>query len=306
MKENIFWISNSYTPLIKGINVLKKSDKVIVSGIFNYLKLLLLLTPKILKKSYLHFWGGDYASFSEIDSVFQIIKYNIGFYFVRNCFAVINLNKFERESFEDIFKIKKLHFVGRFPSSIDTNKKLLEIKKNIPTQSNRIIVGNSATKTNNHIEIFELLKNKVNANVEIFCPLAYGDFEYRKEVVKAGESIFQNNFYPILDLIPQQEYFKFLNTCQVGIFGMQRQQAMGNIHVLLKLGKKVYLDEKSVVKNNLDSLGIKTYKISDLNNEEIDEILSVDSEEMNKNSERLFDILSYENTVTEWINILGN
>ena len=48
-------------------------------------------------------------------------------------------------------------------------------------------------------------------------------------------------FCPILDYIEKEKYIELLSTCTVGIFNNNRQQAMGNINILLYLGKKLYL-----------------------------------------------------------------
>lgn len=50
-----------------------------------------------------------------------------------------------------------------------------------------ILVGNSATPTNNHIEIFRILSRlRLPESSKIVVPLSYGDVHYREKIVELG------------------------------------------------------------------------------------------------------------------------
>ena len=54
------------------------------------------------------------------------------------------------------------------------------IKKSPPKDEKQIInilIGNSATETNNHIEVLDLLSKFKNEDIKIYVPLSYGDME---------------------------------------------------------------------------------------------------------------------------------
>lgn len=48
----------------------------------------------------------------------------------------------------------------------------------------KILLGNSATNTNQHFQMLDILKKFSDENIEILCPLSYGNLEYGKQVEK--------------------------------------------------------------------------------------------------------------------------
>jgi dTDP-N-acetylfucosamine:lipid II N-acetylfucosaminyltransferase len=47
-----------------------------------------------------------------------------------------------------------------------------------------ILVGNSATPTNNHVEVFKLLSDLDLRGHKVIAPLSYGDERYRDAIIK--------------------------------------------------------------------------------------------------------------------------
>jgi hypothetical protein len=135
-----------------------------------------------------------------------------------------------------------------------------------------IIVGNSASYTNNHRYVFEKLHNCDLGSRKVIVPLSYG---FGKElVIKAGE-IIKDHFYPILDFLPLDEYNYLLTSASTFIYGHFRQEAFGNILVAFYLGGVVFLDKRNplflecitsgYVLFSLDQLPSKiNYRLSDL------------------------------------------
>lgn len=128
-----------------------------------------------------------------------------------------------------------------YPSNID-----IGFLDKIKADSNndgivRILLGNSATRTNQHIQALDSMSNYKDENIEILCPLSYGDKEYAQIVIEYGRKIFGNKFKPILDYMSPEEYTKLLNSVQVAVFNHNRQQGTGNIEILSYLGKKLFI-----------------------------------------------------------------
>lgn len=111
---------------------------------------------------------------------------------------------------------------------------------------NSILVGNSATATNNHIEAFNLLSKLRSPNdVKVVTPLSYGDDCYRNEVIRIGNQILNNNFEPVTEYLPIDEYITLIKKCGYVIMNHIRQQAVGNIIIMLYLGARVFLREEN-------------------------------------------------------------
>ena len=136
----------------------------------------------------------------------------------------------------------KYHECFMYPSNL---YKEYNIKPKEHNTTN-IQVGNSADPTNNHLEVFEKLEKYKDEDIRVIVPLSQGNKEYAKEVIKKGKSIFGTKFEALTDFMPFEKYLQQLSEIDIAIFNHNRQQAMGNTITLLGLGKKVYLNPKTV------------------------------------------------------------
>lgn len=105
-----------------------------------------------------------------------------------------------------------------------------------------VLVGNSASQTNNHQEVFEKLALSELDGRQIIVPLSYGDADYREHVIKLGERYFGDRFVPLVEFIPLPDYVKIIASCNVVLMGHKRQQALGNIGSAIYHGAHVHLD----------------------------------------------------------------
>lgn len=128
-----------------------------------------------------------------------------------------------------------------------------------------ILVGNSATPENNHIDMFiNLINNYDIKDRYIYCPLSYGDLEYSKVVINMGNKLFGDRFKPLCNFLDKDEYFKILKSCGFIFMNQLRQQAVGNILSLLCNGSKLFLNKKNPLYSHLLNIGISVSEI-DLN-----------------------------------------
>jgi|SRR5665647_2827929 len=118
----------------------------------------------------------------------------------------------------------------------------------------KVLIGNSATQSNNHLEVFEILKDKKD-NFEILCPLNYGDTEYGDLIENQGVKLFGNQFIALRDFVTLDEFTKIQSGCGFVIMNHYRQQAAGNIIASLWMGAKVFLSERSPIYIHLKDIG---------------------------------------------------
>ncbi len=141
------------------------------------------------------------------------------------------------------------------------------IAKKFNTLGKNILIGNSATYENNHIDMFDQLKDFELIGRKVLCPLSYGKNDYRAEVIKEGEEIFKNSFKPITDFVAYDEYFEMLSTCSIVVMNHIRQQALGNIMIMIGIGAKVYIRTSNPVYAFLQELGLTIFDIEQIDNE---------------------------------------
>lgn len=127
---------------------------------------------------------------------------------------------------------------------------------------NNILVGNSASETNNHLEAILRLKQLQIKGQNIIVPLSYGNQFYGKKIIEKGKKIFGDNFIPLIDFMPLHDYNEYLEQCGIVVMNHYRQQAVGNVLAMLWMGAKVFLDEKNTLYHYLRRLGIYIFSIS--------------------------------------------
>lgn len=139
---------------------------------------------------------------------------------------------------------------------------------------NDIMVGNSASATNNHEHVFELL-GKLDLNGRrVVVPLSYsGRKEYVDAVLRKGRETLGESFQPLMEFMPLEDYNVQQARTSVAIFGNLRQEAVGNIIIALYLGAKVFLPKSNPVNGWARSHGLVIRDLEELTQHELDEPL---------------------------------
>ena len=159
------------------------------------------------------------------------------------------------------FKIIKKEF-GLIAKYLDYNYGVNKFNR-FPNVSlgNSILIGNSATSANNHLDIFDIIKN---TNSKMIVPLSYGAYgyqDYKERVIYQGNKLFKDNFHAIKSFLPIQEYDKILMSCNTMIMYHIRQQALGNIYMALYLGMRVFLNKKSITYKYMNDIGMIIFEL---------------------------------------------
>lgn len=249
--KDVVWIDKKYK-IFELLKYMYEAKKIIIHGLWSeHLVKLLFVQPWLLKKCYWAMWGGDFY-FPEQQSqikkkLIKKIKHFVTY--IPGDYEYVKLNYGANGYYHECLM---------YPSNVIKN---IEIPPK-STLTINILVGNSATETNNHIEVFEKLKIYKNENIKIYCPLSYGDKAYAKKVIAHGKEIFGEKFIPLTEFIPFEKYLEFLGDIDIAILAHNRQQAMGNTITLLGLGKKVYMRSDTTQYKLFEGLGIKVFDIN--------------------------------------------
>lgn len=127
-----------------------------------------------------------------------------------------------------------------------------------------ILLGNSATFTNNHTEIINFLAKHTDKFEGVLCPLNYGDEVYGNYIKNLGAELFEHNFDPMTEFVPYEDYLKKIQTCSVVIMNHVRQQAGGNIAAMLFMGATVFLREENPFYSFYKSQGVRLFSVQAL------------------------------------------
>jgi len=267
------------------ISMLESAEKIIISGIFNIEKNLFFLPSEILSKTSLHFWGGDFYQFENPTTIKKSIQKKIMYSVIKRCDSVIFLIDGEYQKFESIFNINKKYYIAAMPYNPIDQVDYSNVKNKIKQHPHRILVGNSATESNHHMNIFELVKKyrEIYSDFEVVCPLSYGSESYRKYILQEGTKLLGKSFIPILNAMNLDEYVDLLATCSVAVFNNDRQQAMGNINQLLYLGRKVYIRQDTSMWDSYNNRGFVVNSIEKLVRNNGNFLFDINYNEMKKN-----------------------
>jgi len=134
-----------------------------------------------------------------------------------------------------------------------------------------IMIGNSASATNNHEYVMHIL-SKLNIGMrKVVVPLSYSvKKRYVESVMRTGNDLFGNHFTPLLKFMPLEDYNRLQASIGIALFGNWRQEAIGNIIVALYLGAKVFLSSVNPVYEWAQSHGLTVFELEKISQTDID------------------------------------
>ena len=188
------------------------------------------------------------------------------------------------------FHAKEFYYPNSFPFVVSESL--------VPkSESGNILVGNSQAPTNNHLDVWRDIQTFLPENRKVIFLINYlGDKKYAKlisEQIKSdkNELLFQKDFMALND------YYALMDTCSYAVYGVIRQQAMGNIFGCLAKGIKVFLYRDSLVYKFLKEDGFVVFAIEDMDGSSFMKPLALT--EIEQNREALLKKRQYVNTIYE-------
>lgn len=304
----------------KFLNSLKVYDFVVLHWLDDMKMQLVLKAPKDVKFLWIG-WGGDYYKYIKKDlllpltrksiennynkgnmlSELKVFKNNIKKYINRNkrkdIGKIVNRINYFAPVLEEDYHLLSKDIDNFRPKYIDWNygsiEDLIPNKENNFINGNNILIGNSGYCENNHIDAFELLNSIELNGRKVICPLSYGDKTYTSIVINKGNELFGDNLIALLSFLPLQEYISIIKSCSIVIMNHLRQQALGNINIMMFIGAKVFLNKENPIYSFYLKHGAVIYNTDELNNDIISYPLN--KTEINKNREILFKLWNREN-----------
>lgn len=273
-------------------------DKIIFHGIFDA-SIIRFFADKdnLLDKLYLYFWGGDIPLVGCEDD--KLLKKMV----VQRAKEIITIIDSDYRKLKGIYQLTGQKIVlGYLNDQVALMEKLLNPISGRCHDEVYIQIGNSATETNAHIEILEILQKFKEENIRILMPLAYGDKEYAKKVTEYGKEIFGEKVLIISEYLPLEKYIaECISQIDIGIFAMDRQQALGNICMLGLNGSKLYFKRDSQLDDYFRSeLKCEIYYIDDIKNQSFEEFRKMALEVKKKNAIAILGDIKPENRVKRW------
>lgn len=146
------------------------------------------------------------------------------------------------------------------------NNDLFSISKKRKQIANKplVIVGNSRSPFNNHLDIIDLIENhpsKYNYDFTLF--FNYGGNKYYNQKVR--ERVKNRPYFNLIEeFLSKSQFNGYYDEATALVINSYRQLAGANITTALSTGVKVYLNDKNIYKKWLENEGFKVYSINDL------------------------------------------
>lgn len=126
----------------------------------------------------------------------------------------------------------------------------------VPGPRRDILLGNSADPSNNHLDVIDLLARRGLDGARVVVPLTYGPRAYAEHVAAVGSRALGDDFVPVMQHLPLEEYNRLVSSCGVIVMAHRRQQALGNIITAITSGAHVHMSPQSAAFAFLTELGI--------------------------------------------------
>lgn len=307
-KERLIYV-DSFKNYFKAIKILKQSEKIILHSFWPMHPVKFPLYYTGIKKSSWLIYGGDLYNYNlEKKKLINRIKWWPRNVLLKKVPEVITAIPKEYELAKNFFNMKALYKYAFTPNPV--NFELLDdvkIKNHDGDMNNQIklLIGNSASSTNNHIEIFKNLVKFKKENIKLIVPLNYGDMKYAEVIKKVGNELFGEKFCPLTKILSPETYSKLLSSIDICIMNHNRQQAMGNIIAILYLGKKLYLRSGFPHYEFLKQNNITIYDTKDIPNQSYEQLIHMESEKKVKNIKLIKIIYSQDVCIQSWKNIFN-
>ncbi len=289
----------------------KQADIIIFHGLwFPKIQLLYAVQSRIARKSRWVLWGGDlYNDLLFPDGGLKArLKRGIKSKLIKKIEGIIALVPGDYAVVKENYATNSRLYKAFYP--LPVNFKLLDrvIAERKPEERrvSTILLGNSASKTNEHFEAIDFLTKLSNKEFNVLCPLSYGDMEYAKKVIEYGKTKLGSRFEPLTEYMKPEDYAKVLNTVDAAIMNHKRQQAVGNIVALLYLGKKVFLRQEVTTYSWLRDMGITVFDIDEILGAASDDIFYIEPDKAIANREIIKEYFSEENCVKLWKRIFDS
>lgn len=146
-----------------------------------------------------------------------------------------------------------------------------------------IMVGNSASYSNNHLYVLKYLSRILGHKVKLIIPLSYGGCKkYADEVEDAYESTFPQGIEALRNYLPLHVYNKTFLRLKAMILSAWRQESQGTAIMGFYLGIKVFMSEKSPLYKWFLDCGFKVFALEAARQEDFDRPLTLEEKQRNR------------------------
>jgi dTDP-N-acetylfucosamine:lipid II N-acetylfucosaminyltransferase len=191
--------------------------------------------------------------------------------------AICHWNHFDVQLVEELYGVQLIHHYFIYNVGIEN---LTHSSKKADKTCHTIWLGNSDTPTNNHLDAIEALAHFKDEDIEIICPLNYGNQHYGNVIEATGKNVFGEKFIALRDYLDRESYYNLMDRTDVAVMFHNRGQAGGNVIAFLKKGVKVYMKDESTISQFYKEKGVEIHSANQIAKEDFISFINPDSDDV--------------------------
>lgn len=291
----------------KYLNILK-ADKIIIHqlNIPQLMAFWLFFYPAIFNKLLWVIWGSDLYDYQlqskKLKSrLIEICRKS----FIKRVKYISSYIYGDFKLCQQVYNTKAKYFKSWYPYTVnDKVKSMPLIKKKFNSRIN-VMLGNSGDPSNNYFNLVDKIEKFKDENIMFHFMLSYGAKEdFISELKSYAESKLNNKFAFITKSLDFEDYIDFINSIDICIFNHNRQQGLGNINLLLCLGKKIFIRSVTTPFEHYASSGIKIFDTDSIESFSFVEFCQFEEKHRVLNKEKILVELDIKTIKKDWLKIL--
>lgn len=206
-------------------------------------------------------------------------------------------DKYSLENDYDLKNIRRVTYTSAADAFPYTDQKILENKNRC--NRNIVYIGNNSSSIKSYLGLAKLLSRF--DNIEVVCMLNYSfkESNVSRALLKYGQSNFGGRFSFDTQLYSLNDYFDYIDRCDIYLCGVKKQTGLGAIFTSLRLGKKVYLAGQNY--EWIASLGCCIFHIDELKTISRDDFLTpISVEQKIRNYKVVSNLFDKEEVLKQW------
>ena len=119
-----------------------------------------------------------------------------------------------------------------------------------------VFINHSASRTGNHEFVLNYLAEHKLPDLKLILPMSYGNPRYLRRIKSLLAKSVHHDAIVLQNSLPYDSYVDMCAGAVCAIYGHRRQEAVGNIFIMLYIGARVYLRQQNPLLQDLRQLGL--------------------------------------------------
>jgi dTDP-N-acetylfucosamine:lipid II N-acetylfucosaminyltransferase len=277
--------------------------RVVFHGMFGYKRCFKLILSIDLSKANWVCWGYDIYDFKgNCRTIKGRVKNLVKVLFARRLNKILCLNQGDKELVESQYNLDpSIVEVLPYPiMGLNRSK-----QPPIVNKVKKFLLGNSATASNNHIQLFESVKHLKDTDVEFIVPLNYGGKpEYVEHILNEGNRLLGGQFKPVLEMLDLASYVNLLAQVDVALFAHDRQQGLFVAYYMLLHGKKLYLKSLTSSFSSFFNAGFNVFDLASVSQNNLKEVIDMSDVKRDENINLTEEMYTEKALSYKWLNFM--